>query len=409
MVSLKELPNLIDKLVEEQVGPERQKAEMFRNRINSTIEEIRNIADHLLEENVRQEIGDVSEPVLTAANKLGSRILSLAESVKAPDPVTYDALADYVQNLKRFQAQTVSFGAIWIRKLDRQFKKKIGELELRMRNLHSLTKILEDHVNGKYRQVKTFESFTKDVQTLKSISEEAINLGNKLRAIDGERQELAGMQNDFAEKIEATKRSEESQRVSQLEDRIEGIRRSITILFDPLQKPIEKLLKLAEAKKEIVDIPTLNVLSRCLGDPVETLCDEQERLSDLQAALGKLRVILEGNKLDLKPTRNRNAIRSIVEICDNNVLEPQRRDYVAVRQELNQLLLSPVLAELAAQRQDLEKKLKDVERTMGKLSLDFSNTKNRRDEMIRRMDHVKSQIEEAFERLTDEKIDIDFE
>ena len=408
MVSLKELPNLIDKLVEEQVGPERQKAEMFRNRINSTIEEIRNIADHLLEENVRQEIGDVSEPVLTAANKLGSRILSLAESVKAPDPVTYDALADYVQNLKRFQAQTVSFGAIWIRKLDRQFKKKIGELELRMRNLHSLTKILEDHVNGKYRQVKTFESLMKDVRTLKSISEEAINLGNKLRAIDGERQELAGMQNDFAEKIEATKRSEESQRVSQLEDRIEGIRRSITILFDPLQKPIEKLLKLAEAKKEIVDIPTLNVLSRCLGDPVETLCDEQERLSDLQAALGKLRVILEENKLDLKPTRNRNAIRSIVEICDNNVLEPQRRDYVAVRQELNQLLLSPVLAELAAQRQDLEKKLKDVERTMGKLSLDFSNTKNRRDEMIRRMDHVKSQIEEAFERLTGEKIDIDF-
>jgi len=407
-VSLKELPNLIDKLVEEQVGPERQKAEMFRNRINSTIEEIRNIADHLLEENVRQEIGDVSEPVLTAANKLGSRILSLAESVKAPDPVTYDALADYVQNLKRFQAQTVSFGAIWIRKLDRQFKKKIGELELRMRNLHSLTKILEDHVNGKYRQVKTFESFTKDVQTLKSISEEAINLGNKLRAIDGERQELAGMQNDFAEKIEATKRSEESQRVSQLEDRIEGIRRSITILFDPLQKPIEKLLKLAEAKKEIVDIPTLNVLSRCLGDPVETLCDEQERLSDLQAALGKLRVILEENKLDLKPTRNRNAIRSIVEICDNNVLEPQRRDYLAVMQELNQLLLSPILAEFAAQRQDLEKKLKDVERTMGKLSLDFSNAKNRRDEMIRRMDHVKSQIEEAFERLTDEKIDIDF-
>ena len=407
-MSLKELPNLIDKLVEEQVGPERQKAEMFRNRINSTIEEIRNIADHLLEENVRQEIGDVSEPVLTAANKLGSRILSLAESVKAPDPVTYDALVDYVQNLKRFQAQTVSFGAIWIRKLDRQFKKKIGELELRMRNLHSLTKILEDHVNGKYRQVKTFESFTKDVQTLKSISEEAINLGNKLRAIDGERQELAGMQNDFAEKIEATKRSEESQRVSQLEDRIEGIRRSITILFDPLQKPIEKLLKLAEAKKEIVDMPTLNVLSRCLGDPVETLCDEQERLSDLQAALGKLRVILEENKLDLKPTRNRNAIKSIVEICDNNVLEPQRRDYLAVRQELNQLLLSPILAELAAQRQELEKKLKDVERTMGKLSLDFSNTKNRRDEMIRRMDHVKSQIEEAFERLTGEKIDIDF-
>jgi len=408
LVSLKELPNLIDKHVEEQVGPERQKAEMFRNRINSTIEEIRNIADRLLEENARQEIGDVSEPVLTAANKLGSRILSLAENVKAPDPVTYDALVDYVQNLKRFQAQTVSFGAIWIRKLDRQFKKKIGELELRMRNLHSLTKILEDHVNGKYRQVKTFESLMKDVRTLKSISEEAINLGNKLRAIDGERQELAGMQNDFAEKIEATKRSEESQRVSQLEDRIEGIRRSITILFDPLQKPIEKLLKLAEAKKGIVDMPTLNILSRYLGDPAKTLCDEQERLSDLQAALGKLRVILEGNKLDLKPTRNRNAMKSIVEICDNNVLEPQRRDYLAVRQELNQLLSSPILAELAAQRQDLEKKLKDVERTMGKLSLDFSNTKNRRDEMIRRMDHVKSQIEEAFERLTGEKIDIDF-
>jgi chromosome segregation ATPase len=195
----------------------------------------------------------------------------------------------------------------------------------------------------------------------------------------------------------------------QLENRIEGIRRSITILFDPLQKPIEKLLKLAEAKKEIVDMPTLNVLSRYLGDPVETLCDEQERLSDLQAALSKLQVILERNQLDLKPTRNRHAIKSIVEICDNNVLEPQRRDYMAVRQEMNQLLSSPTLAELAAQRQDLEKRLKEVERTMGKLSLDFSNTKNRRDEMLKRMDHLKSQIEETFEHLTDEKITIDFE
>jgi len=406
LVRVEELPNWIDKLVEEQVGPERQKAEMFRNRINSTVEEIRNIADRLLEENVRQEIGDISEPVLTAANKLGSRILSLAETVKAPEPITYDALVDYVQNLKRFQAQTVSFGAIWIRKLDRQFKKRIGELELRMRNLHSLTKILEDHVNGNYRQVKTFESLMKDVRTLKSISEEAINLGNRLRAIEGERQELARMQNDITEKIEATKRSEESQRVSQLEDRIEGIRRSITTLFDPLQKPIDKLLKLAEAKKQIVDMPTLNILSRYLGDPVKKLCDEQERLSDLQAALSKLRVILELNRLDLKPTRNRNAIKSIVEICDNNVLEPQRRDYLAVKQEMNQLLMSPILSELAAQRQDLEKRLKEVERTIGKLSLGFSNTKNRRDEMTRRMDHFKSQIEETFEHLTGEKIDI---
>jgi len=409
LVNVEELPNWIDKIVEEQVGPERQKAEIFRNRINSTIAEIRNIADHLLEKNARQEISDVSEPVLTAANKLGSRILSLAETVRTPEPITYDALVDYVQSLKRFQAQTVSFGAIWIRKLDRQFKKRIRELELRMRNLHSLTKILEDHVNDKYRQVKTFESLMKNVQTLKSISEEATNLGNKLQAIEGERQELARMQNDFIEKIEATKRSEESQRVSQLEDRIEGIRRSITVLFDPLQKPIEKLLKLAEAKKEIVDMPTLSILSHYLGDPVESLCDEQERLSDLQVALSRLRVILEQNRLDLKPTRNRNAIKSIFEICDNHVLEPQLRDYLAVKQEMNQLLSSPILAELAAQRQDLEKRLKEVERTIGKLSLDFSNTKNRRDEMIKRMDHVKTQIQETFERLTGEKIDIDFE
>jgi len=408
LVSIEDLPNWIDKLVEEQVGPERQKAEMFRNRINSTLEEIRNIADRLLEGSVKQEIGDVSELVLTAANKLGSRILSLAETVRAPEPVTYEALVDYVQNLKRFQAQTVSFGAIWIRKLDRQFKKRIGELELRMRNLHSLTKILEDHVNGKYRQVKTFESLMKDVRTLKSISEEADNLGNKLRAIEGERQEMARIQNDLTEKIEATKKSQESQRVSQLEDRTEGVRRSIGILFDPLQKPIEKLLKLAEAKKQIVDPPTLNILSRYLGDPVKTLCDEQESLSDLQTALSKLRVILEQNRLDLKPTRNRNAIKSIVEICDNNVLEPQRRDYLAVKQEISQLLSSPILAELAAQRQGLEKRLKDVERTIGKLSLDFSNTKNRRDETVRRMDRVKSQIEETFKRLTGEKIDIDF-
>jgi len=409
LVNIEELPNLIDELVEEQVSPERQRAEIFCNRINSTLDEIRSIADRLLEENVRREIGDISEPVLTAANKLGSRILSLAETVKAPEPITYDALVDYVQNLKRFQAQTVSFGAIWIRKLDRQFKKRIGQLELRMRNLQSLTKILEDHVNGKYRQVKTFESLMKNVRTLKSISEEANNLGNRLRAIEGERQELAGMQNDLIEKIEATKRSEESQRLSHLEDRIGGIRRSIAILFDPLQKPIEKLLKLAEAKKQIVDPPTLNILSRYLGDPVKTLFDERETLSDLQAALNKLRAILEQNRLDLKAARNRNAIKSIVEICDNNVLEPLRRDYLAVEQEMNKLLTSPILAELAAQRQDIEKRLKEVERTIGKLSMDFSNAKNRRDDILRRIDRVKTQIEETYERLAGEKIDIDFQ
>ena len=409
MVSIEELPEWIDKLVEEQVGPERQKAEMFRNRIKSTLEEIRNIADSLLEENVRQEIGDVSEPALTAANKLGSRILSLAETVRAPEQITYDALVDHVQNLKRFQVQTVSFGAIWIRKLDRQFKRRIGELELRMRNLQSLTKILEDHVNGKYRQVKTFESLMKDVRTLKSISEETNNLENKLRTIEDERQELARLQNDLTEKIEATKKSEESQRVSKLEDRIEGISRSIATLFGPLQKPIEKLLKIAEVKKQMVDLPTLNIFSRYLGDPVETLCDEQEGLSDLQTALSELRVILEQNRLDLKPARNRNAIKSIIEICNNNVLEPLRRDYLAAKQEMNQLLSSPVLAELAGQRQGLEKRMKDVERALGKLNLDFLNTKNRRDEMIRRMGQVKSQIEETFERLTGETIDIDFE
>jgi len=406
-VSIENLPNLIDKLVEEQVGPERKKAEMFRDRIESTLGEIRNVADHLLEENARREIGDVSGPVLTAANKLGSRILSLAETVKAPEPITYDALVDYVQNLRRFQAQIVSFGAIWIRRLDKQFKKRIGELEIRMRNLQGLTKILEDHVNGKYRQVKAFESLLKDVRTLKSISEEANNLEDKLRTIEAERQELARMQNDLNEKIEATKRSEESQRVSQLEDKIEGIRRSITILFDPLQKPIEKLSKLAEAKKQVVDTPTSNTLSRHLEDPVKTLYEEQGGLSDLKRALTELRVILEQNKLDMKPTRNRNAIKCIVEICDNNAIDTLLRDYLAAKQEMSRLLSSPILAELAAQHQEIEKRVKEVERTVGRLSLDFSNTKSRRDEMIRRIDQMKSQMEKAFEQLTSETIDID--
>ena len=407
MVKIEELPERIDKLVEEEVGPERQKAEIFRNRIDSTLAEIRNIANHLLEENVRKEIGNISEPVLTAADKLGSKILSLAETVRTPEQITYDTIVEYVQSVRRFQAQTVGFGAIWIRRLDKQFKSRIRELELRMRNLQSLTRILEDHVNGKYRQVKTFESLMKDARTLKYISEEAGDLEKRLRALDGERQDLGRLQNDLTEKMEATKRSEESQRVSSLENRIEGIRRSITILFDPLQKPVEKLLKLVEAKKQIVDAPTLNILSHYLGDPVKMVCEEQEGLSGLQIALSKLRVILEQNKLELKPARNRNAIKSIVEICNNNVLEPLRRDYLAAEQEMNQLLSSPILAELAAQRQDLEKRMKEVERAMGRLSLEFSNTKNRRDDMVRRMGQVKGQIEETFDRLTGETIDID--
>jgi len=174
-----------------------------------------------------------------------------------------------------------------------------------------------------------------------------------------------------------------------------------------LQKPIEKLSKLAEAKKQVVDTPTLNTLSHYLEDPVKTLYEEQGGLSDLKRALTELRVILEQNKLDLKPTRNRNAIKCIVEICDNNALEPLLRDYLTAKQEMSQLLSSPILAELAAQHQDLEKRVKDVERTVGRLSLDFSSTKNRRDEMIRRIDQIKSQIEKAFEQLTGETIDID--
>lgn len=406
VVKIGDLARWLDSQVGKEIRPAREKATYLVSKVTDALSNIRKIAVALSEEGSSDAFSSVESSKVEIAKKFGGRIVGLVDEVKLPEPISYDTLLDFLSSLKRFHAQLIYAGSFWIRKLDQRYRESVRKMELSLSDVRIQGRMLEEHLDRKYRAVRKYETLLREIETLGTVSEELVRLEGEISQARSQRESLRATCEGLAEERKQLERSRKFVELSKLESAVDKSRGEIVSLFHPLEKPVEKLLKLSEREKQKLDPTAASVLAEYVKDPTGRLSSPDSNYLILRSSLDGLQSILERNLLDLKDSRVRAALKSISRIRDKANLEELRTKYEEAMRAYETASQSGESRSLHLRREEIESKRAKAEETIERLDRALSAFQARKEELTKRLAHLRASIEKSIQEVTDQSVQI---
>jgi len=406
VVKIGDLAQWLESQVGKDIKPTREKATYLVSKVTEALANIRKIAVALSEQGPSEAFSSIETSKVEIAKKFGARIVGLVDEVRPPEPISYETLLEFLSSLRRFHAELIYAGSIWIRKLDQRYRESVRKMEFNLSDMRTHGRILEEHVDRKYRAVRKYETLLREIETLKIISDEVVRLEDEVSRTRSQGENLRATCEGLAEERKQLERSEKFLEFSELEFMVHKARGEIVSLFHPLEKPVEKLLKLSEREKQKLDPTAAAALAEYVRDPTERLCSSKGNYSELKSSLDGLQSMLERNLLDLKDSRVRAALKSISRIRDEANLEVLRTKYVEAARAYEAASQSGELRALYLKREEIESKLREAEEAVERLDRALSSLQARKDEQTKRLAHLKAAIEESIQEVTGQSVQI---
>jgi cell division protein FtsL len=406
MVSVEDLPALFKSLFDKRIEPVRREAEGLCRKVQDGLALIGDTGTKLLEENIAEDVKEKSKSSISSADKFGRKVVDMVEGVKPPAEMTYDSLIDYTNALRNFQSQIVKAASVWIPKLPLQLKGTIRELEAKMKLLGYSVKSLENHVGGKHRQVDRLEKILEDSNVLVSLYQDMKDLDAIIKTHQEKAEKLETERQNINRLIEELDSHDISKRILGQKKDLEHLRNEISGVFQPLQKPVEKLLKTVDSKKGLLTSEAQDTLQHYLKDPVEAVENEQGDFAGLRSALVGLQNVLTSGSIELKESRVRNALKSISEISSSNTLDILRQSYRQLHLEYQTMSSSREAVEIKNKRRELESQKQQVSVERSRLDSDLRTLQFRRNELSLRFSRLKTDLEKRSKSIAGEDVEI---
>jgi len=404
-VAVDDLPSLFESLFDKRIDPIRNEAEGLCDKTQDWLNEVKNTASKLLKENI-EENDDTSKSSISSADKFGHKIINLVEAVEAPKEMTYNNLVAYTNTLRNFQSQIVNAASIWIPRLPLQLKGTIRELETKMKLLGHSVNSLENHVSGKHRQVDKLEKILEDSKLLSSLHSELNDLDSAIKRNEENTAKLDTETDNIEQEINKLGASEISRNIAEQETQLRNLCNQISEIFEPLEKPIEKLSKTVDSKKGLLPSEALDILQRYVHDPVGAVQNEEVNLTRLRPALESLRNVLAAGAIELKQSRVKNALKSISEISSGSSLMTLRQSYRQLQIEHHATSSSKGAMEIAARKAELDNRKQQMTNQRSTLGSDLKVLKARRSELSLRISRLKTDLEDRSKKSVGEEIGI---
>jgi len=404
-IPLDELPEWLQNSAGSQVSSLRERAQSLVAKAMSALEGILEIAKDIGDPDSpwHRSIGDSEKEVAT---KFGQRVVSLAEKIREPGSATYEDYQGFLESLGEFHRDLIRTGAVWIRRLDRSYKDPVRRMQFQLNELRSSARLLDEHLRERYGEVRRFESLVKEAEAAKSSAREIQLLQEELRLSGVRADELRGELRKLESSRNQLERSSTHIEAKNLERQIEEIRASIKRLLSPLEKPFDKFLRLPDKERTNVRPDVLQTISDYARDTIGTLSVEQGGLPRLRLALPAIRKALEADKLELKGSRVRAALKSISQIQEEDELLTLRDEYMKTCALRDQTLQSEQMRELLERRRQLGEKEESLKTELGRAERSARELIARLEELTEKLADQKEKMERAVKSITGQIIQL---
>ncbi len=399
------MPEWLKKSSGDDIQLVKDRAEQLAQRASDALDRIIEVAREISRTAIQQHPAQERAEAEVAA-KFGLRVVSLREKIKKPDPATYENLRLFLDSLNEFYRDLMRAGSVWIRKLDRGYKDSVRRMQLQLNELRNSARVLDEHLQQKYVDVRKFESLVKEAESAKSIANEIELTKEELRQssskANGIKAELSGLESSKV-RLEA---SEKMRQGKQLESHAENVRNSIKRILDPLEKPFDKFLRLPDKDRTGLEPGTLDIVSEYLRNPIEALSQEQPSLPRLRSVMGALQAALESNRLGLKDARVRAGLKTISLIMEQDSLLALKGEYLEACMRRDQVLQSDDMKNLLRERVQIDEKIESMRTELTKIERSIRESNAKLEEATKRLADQKQKLEKGIKGLTGQTVRI---
>jgi phage shock protein A len=329
--------------------PVHAQAKRLRDDMNNSIQNINDVSKSLLD-NSTKEIEKRNMKVYNRAralNKLSHLFLDRLKKLSPPEEVSYDTLNRYAQETQKVFLVTDIDIKNWFPRISPFFimdRRKFLTIYERAKVAYSA---LNDFVSKEYIKTKTLEESLQLLIEVQNVQKQIAIIGEEKEQIKNERLPVENEIAELEKKIDELKTKGPIDKLNMVNAEIDTLTNELKYLLRHLQKPFIKMQALATTGGGAGVTPDeLSKVNQYLERPFEAITSEKNGYPVLEEILQKLELLIEEDKLKLKPEKARKADQTINEILKHASLAKLQQRCLEMTNIKQQLLESTKMDEI---------------------------------------------------------------
>ena len=360
-------------------------ADKIRERLNDSRETCEKLADEGREEAEKGKA--VRKARLT--EKLSKYFLKQIDKVVFPEKLSFSELDRFHKDLEKTVSAIARERNKWFPRISPLFIISRKKADFAFSRLASSISELGNFLSSDYSKAKLTERLSSEIDEMIRLHDELNTYKSRKAGFEEKVQLLQGEIEESQERIESAKSSAELGDLSEINHRVQQLRKQVKHELRHLQKPFRKFVNLAGDSRHSLTSDEMEKLGQYLEDPFAAFAAEENGHPMLKHILGKMRRVMEEGKLKLKSSRLRKAHEKIDLILDKNTLDGLHRSCVETFALKKQLISSE---ETKAARRKLEQS-----------HLRLEELDKRKEAAVARLDALGKEYELLVEKVKEQK------
>ena len=374
--------------------PVHEKAQKLIDKMKRVLENVADVCKVLLE-NSRKEIEKRSRKTYgkaRALNKLARLFVKRTQQIEVPDKVSYDSFQDFVQETRKAFVVTEVDIRNWFPRISPFFimdrRKFLGVFEKAKESL----KELQSFLTKEYVKTKTLEETFRIIDNLLALQGQLVDLEAHRKINETEEASIEKEIGETQQKITDLKNRESLAQLNQIGMEIEKLRKEVKHDLRHLRKPFIKFQSQVFRKGGLTP-EQLEKLNHYIEAPFDAFATEEAGYPILKRILKKLVGSMSEGKLKLKRDRKRKAEQDIDRILGKNSLDALHQKCRETIIRKKQLSTSTETAKIKGNLLKLQEELKKLKRKKRRVESEENTTKRKLNETQERIRNQKKEIE----------------
>jgi len=266
-------------------------------------------------------------------------------------------------------------------------------------------KSLQDFIQIDYVEVKRIEGTHQKIDEFINQAKRSEGLP---RSIEKAQERIRKLEEELDEKLrrlEELRGEERFMRLIEIDLELKEIRDRFLWIFDPLEKPMKKMVKLVHDGDYALEEEKKLTLDGFLVSPFESFVSMINH-EPLEAFLSELNGLIQSGKLKLKKRRRKKALKCLRGTITRETLEGLKRRYKELQWKKERIKDSINTDGTRSEREKINKRVEKLKREIQGLRFHLQKMRKEHTGFRENITRRKKLVEDAIARIVDEKIRI---
>jgi len=389
-MQIKEFKPWLEKETENLLQPLNEQGKKIVTKVEERLSDARETCEKLVEEGSKETERGKAIRKAKVTQKLSRYFLKQIDKIVFPEKLSFNELDKLHKDLEKMFSSIARERNAWFPRISPLFIIARKRVDFAFSRLAGSISELGTFLSDDYSKARVAEKlFLETEETLKLLNE--LGKYEKHKAIiEKKKQNLQKKIENGERNLDATKSSTELDNLSEINQKIQQLKKQVRYNLRHLQKPFLKFANLARGPGHALTAEEVEKLNHYLKDPFFALVTEKTGYPVLKSILKKIERAIDDGKLKLKSSRLRKGREEINAILNKNKLDSLHQNCTHAFSLENQIISSE-------ETQVAKMKLKQLERKLGELQ-------KRKEIVVARFDALEREHTQLLEKIREQKM-----